>query len=50
MIFRGDENFENFFIANVNDFRYSYLLKTDEYSRTSFCLVINLKQNRFEIK
>ena len=47
MIFRGDENF---FIANVNVYRYSNLIKTDKYFRTNCCLVINLKQNRVEIK
>ena len=41
MIFRGDENFKKFFIANVNVYR---------YFRTNCCLVINLKQNRFDIK
>ena len=40
MIFRGD----------VNVYRYSNLIKTDKYFRTNCCLVINLKQNRFEIK
>ena len=48
MIFRGDETFKKFFIANVNV--YSYLIKTDKYFRTNCCLVINLKQNKFEIK
>ena len=50
MIFRGDENIKKFFIANVNVYRYSRLIKTDKYFRTNCCLVINLKQNRFEIK
>ena len=27
MIFRGDENFKKIFIANVNDYRYSNLIK-----------------------
>ena len=49
MIFRGDENLI-FFIANVNVYRYSNLIKTDKYFRTNCCLGINLKQNRFEIK
>ena len=48
MIFRGDETFKKFFIANVNV--YGYLIKTDKYFRTNCCLVINLKQNKFEIK
>ena len=50
IIFRGDENLKKFFIANVNVYRYSNLIKTDTYFRTNCCLVINLKQNRFEIK
>ena len=40
---------KNCFIANVNVSRYSNLIKTDNYFRTNCCLVINLKQNRFEI-
>ena len=50
MIFRGDENLKKIFIANVNVYRYSNLIKTDKYLRTNCCLVINLKQNGFEIK
>ena len=50
MIFRGDENLKKIFIANVNVYRYSNLMKTDKHFRTNCCLVINLKQNRFEIK
>ena len=50
MIFRGDKNFKKFFIANVNVYRYSNLIKTDKYFRTNCCLDINLKRNRFEIK
>ena len=50
MIFRGDENFEKIFIVNLNVYRYSNLIKTDKYFKTNCCLVINLKQNRFEIK
>ena len=50
MIFRGDENLKNVLIANVNVFRYSNLIKTDNYFRTNCCLVINLKHNRFEMK
>ena len=50
MIFRGNENLKKFFIANINIYRYSNLIKTDEYLRTNCCLVINLKENRFEIK
>ena len=38
------------FIANVNVYRYGNLIKTDNYFRTNCSLVINLKQNRFEIK
>ena len=38
------------FIAHVNVYRYSNLIKTDKYFRTDCCLVINLKDNRFEIK
>ena len=37
-------------IANVNVCRYSYLIKPYNYFRTNCCLVINLNQNRFEIK
>ena len=29
MIFRGDENIKKIFIANVNVYRYSNLIKTD---------------------
>ena len=36
-------------IKNVNVYRYSNFLKTDTYFRTNCFLVINLKQNRFEI-
>ena len=50
MIFYGDENLKKIFIVKVNVYRYSYLIKTDKYFRTNCCLVINLKQNRFEIK
>ena len=50
MIFCGNENLKKNFIANVNVYRYSNLIKTDKYFRTNCCLVINLKQNRFEIK
>ena len=41
---------KNSFIANVNVYRYSNLIKTDNHFRTNCCLFINLKQNRFEIK
>ena len=45
------ETSNNCFIANVNNvYRYSNLIKTDNYFRTNCCLVINFKQNRFEIK
>ena len=50
MIVCGDENLKKIFIANVNVYRYCNLKKTDKYLRTNCCLVINLKQNRFEIK
>ena len=50
MIFRGDENLKKIFIANVNVYRYSNLIKTDKYFRTNCCLGMNLKQSRFEIK
>ena len=41
---------KNCFIANVNVYRYSNLIKTDIYFRTNCCFVINLKQDMFEIK
>ena len=47
MIFLGDENLKKIFIANVNVYRYSTLIKTDKYFRTNCFRVINLKQNRF---
>ena len=50
MIFRGDENLKKIFIANVNVYRYSNIIKTDKYFRKNCFLGINLKQNRFEIK
>ena len=50
MIFRGDKHLNKIFIVNVNIYRYSNLLKTDRYFRTYCCLVINSKQNRFELK
>ena len=31
MIFRGDENLRKIFIANVNVYRYSNLIKTDKF-------------------
>ena len=40
---------KNCFIANVNNYRYSNLIKTDNYFRPNCCLFINLKQNRSEI-
>ena len=43
------KSFKDCFIAKVNVYRYSNLIKTDNYLRTNSCLVINLKQNRFEI-
>ena len=36
----------NCFIANVNVYRFSNLIKTDNYFRTNCCIVINLKQFR----
>ena len=50
MIFCGDENLKKIFITNVNVYRYSNLIKTDKYFRTNYYLVLNLKQNRFDIK
>ena len=50
MIYHGDENLKKIFITNVNVYGYSNLIKTDKYFRTNCCLVINLKQNRCEIK
>ena len=49
MIFRVDENFKKIFIANVNVYRYSNLIKTDRYFRTNCCLVINLKQTGLKL-
>ena len=49
MIFRGDENFKKIFIANVNVYRNSDLIKTDKYFRTNYCLVINLKQTGLKL-
>ena len=49
MIFRGDENFKKILIANVNVYRYSNLIKTDNYFRTNCCLVINLKQSGLKL-
>ena len=40
---------KNCFIEKVNVYRYSNFIKTDNHFRTNCCLVINLKQNRFEI-
>ena len=44
MIFCGDENLKNCFIANVNVYRYSNLIPTDNYFRTNCCLIINLNK------
>ena len=44
------ETSNNCFIANVNRYTCSNLIKTDNYFRINCCLVINFKQNRFEIK
>ena len=41
MIFRGDENFKIIFIANVNVYRYTNLIKTDKYFRTNCCFAID---------
>ena len=49
MTFRGDGNFKKIFIANLNVYRYNNLVKTDKYFKTNCCLIINLKQTRFEI-
>ena len=49
MIFRGDENLKKIFIANVNVYRYSNLIKTDKYFRTNCCLCINLKQKGLKL-
>ena len=38
------------FVSNANVYRYSNFIKTYDYFRTNCCLVINLKQNRLEIK
>ena len=38
------------YIANVDVYKYSNLINTDNYFRANCCLVINVKQNRFEIK
>ena len=50
MIFCRDENLKNYFIANVKVYRDSNLIKTDDYYKTNCCLVLYLKQNRFEIQ
>ena len=42
-IFREDENLKKILIANLNVYRYSNLIKIDNYFRTNCCLVINLK-------
>ena len=44
------KTYKKILITNVNVYRYSNLMKTDKYFRTNCCRVINLKQNRFEIK
>ena len=47
MIFCRDETFKKCFIANVNVYRYSNLLKTDNHLSANYCLVINgLKLNK----
>ena len=40
---------KNCFIANVNIYRYSNLMKIDNYFRTNCCLVINLKQSSLKL-
>ena len=50
MIFCEDENLKKYFIANVNVYRYSNLKKADKYLRTNCCHIVDIKQNRFEIK
>ena len=40
-MFRGDENLKKVFIANVNVYGYSNLIKTEKYFKTNCCLVIN---------
>ena len=49
MIFRGDENLKKNLYCKCKCL-YSNLIKTDKYFRTNCCLVINLKQNGFDIK
>ena len=39
MISRGDENLKKTFIANVNVYRFSNLIKSDRNFRTNCCLV-----------
>ena len=48
ILFCGDETLKNALLQCKC--LYSTLIKTDNYFRTNCCLVINLKQNRFEIK
>ena len=43
LYFAEKKTSKNCFIANVNVYRYSNLIKTDNYFRTNCCLVINLK-------
>ena len=43
MIFCVDENLKKCFIANVNVYRYSNFIKTDNNFRTHCFLGINLK-------
>ena len=49
MMFRGDENLKKIFLANINVYRYSNLIKTDKYFRTNCCLGINLKQTGLKL-
>ena len=50
LYFEEMETSNNCFIANVNVYRYSNLIKTYNYFRTSCCLVKIFQQNRLEIK
>ena len=49
MIFRGDENFKKNLDCKCKCL-YGNLIEADKCFRTNCCLVINLKQNRFELE
>ena len=49
MIFGGDENLKKIFIANVNVYRCSNLIKTDKYFRTNCCLAININKTALKL-